>query len=332
MKNTSAALGSAILFFVIVPTAISAVAQAHWVPEAVTGLRFHLGLGALLALPFLGFGGSRWRSLLAGVLVFVHLIPVAFLAYIPAATPTPGVEFRVGLVNVLSSNRDTELVDAWIRNESPAIVGVLEVQDFWSGFFGTDELRSVFPHRHESPEPGDAGVALYSRFPIHDAETLRVGRAGTPMVRAELIVEGCLLQVLVLNAFPPISQAMWSSREQLLDAAAAALDPELPTAVVGGFNATMFSATLAEFCEDAGVVDSRQGIGRQPTWMPAFGPLGLDIDHVLVNSGVRVRSRRVGASIGSDHSPVVADLVIAEGACRAPVAVREGSGEVETQE
>jgi endonuclease/exonuclease/phosphatase (EEP) superfamily protein YafD len=233
------------------------------------------------------------------------------------------------LVNVLSSNRDSELVEAWLQNENPAVVGVLELQDFWARFFGSGELRAAYPFRHEAPEPGDAGVALYSRFPIHFAETIKVGRGGTPMVRAELVVDGCIVQVLVLNAFPPISQAMWSSREELLRAAAEALDQDLPTLIVGGFNATMYSSTLAEFRESANVTDSRQGIGRQATWMPVFGPLGLDIDHVLVSRDLRVRSRRVGATVGSDHAPIVSDVVLTESACFPPSVPSDGSDSAE---
>ena len=335
LKNTSAAFGSALLFFVALPSVAMLAAPQWWLGEALTSVGFHLGLVSLATLPFLGFGGSRWRSLLAAVLAVAHLAPVALLAYGSKPPTTRGEEVRFALVNVLSSNRDAIALADWISDEEPDVLGVLELQSFWQRQFADEALADRYPYRHEAVRAGDAGVAIYSRYPILDATTVQVGRGGVPLIRSVIDIGGCGVQVLILNGFAPISRATWTSREELMARATEVREPDATTVVLAGLNATVHSSTYRQFLHDNDLLDSRRGVGRQPTWMPVFGPLGLDIDHVLVSDDLGVRSRRVGRSIGSDHAPIVADLILDRSRCTGLPATRgstEGSGALDRDE
>ena len=330
LKNTSAALGSALLFFVAVPSITMVSASQWWLAEALTSVSLHLGLVALVTLPFLGFGGSRWRSLLAAVIAVAHLAPIAVLSYGVGPPTTRGDEIRVALVNVLSSNRDADALAEWVADEEPAVLAVLELQSFWHRRFAESDLVGRYPHRHEAVRAGDAGVALYSRYPILEASTIQVGRSGIPMIDATVELDGCAVRLFILNGFAPISRATWASREELLARAGdRQRSGEAPRVVLAGLNATLHSSAYRRFLRDNELIDTRAGVGRQPTWMPSFGPLGLDIDHVFVSEELGVRSRRVGRSIGSDHAPIVADLIIDRSRCLERTA-SEGSGGSET--
>jgi endonuclease/exonuclease/phosphatase (EEP) superfamily protein YafD len=48
-----------------------------------------------------------------------------------------------------------------------------------------------------------------------------------------------------------------------------------------------------------------------PTWPSGWGRLGIPIDHVL-GRGVRITELRAGPALGSDHLPVLAEIVIAD--------------------
>ena len=56
--------------------------------------------------------------------------------------------------------------------------------------------------------------------------------------------------------------------------------------------------------------NARSGFGILPTW-PTFMPLVyIPIDHFLVNKEIGVLKVRTGPKVGSDHLPLITDLVI----------------------
>lgn len=328
MKRLSASLGSALFALAALGFLCGFAAPYSWLGELAVNVRWQIGAAALLALPLLGFGGSRWRTAGATAIVLVCAWPVARLWWGGTGSPVEGPEVRVAFVNVLADNRDGEALDAWVRSENPDVVAVLEVSRFWEEHLASSPTFAAYPHRVVEPRIGAFGIALFSREPLVDAAVHEVGQPGLPYIDATVGVEGCALRVLAVHAFPPVTPAMRQARDSIMDAVAGRLD-DRPGVVVGDFNATVYSYDLRGFVSGHGLRDTRRGRGRQPTWMPALGPMGLDLDHAFLTGGVRTRSRRVGASVGSDHLPVVVDLVVPNDVC-VPLPVPsspEGSGE-----
>ena len=59
-----------------------------------------------------------------------------------------------------------------------------------------------------------------------------------------------------------------------------------------------------------GLKDARRGFGLDPSW-PTFLPLlGIPIDHVAVSDEFLVTDHRKLPAFGSDHFPVIAELVL----------------------
>lgn len=72
-----------------------------------------------------------------------------------------------------------------------------------------------------------------------------------------------------------------------------------------------------------GLKNSRQGFGLLPTWpiktnyppyakIPSFltGLLSIPIDHCLISPDIKVAKTRTGPNVGSDHRPLITDLLI----------------------
>ena len=81
----------------------------------------------------------------------------------------------------------------------------------------------------------------------------------------------------------------------------------------GDFNATRYHPSFRRLLSD-GMRDAheRRGRGWAATWprnRRLLPPL-MRLDHVLVSHGVEVRSIREGLGRGSDHRPIIADLVL----------------------
>ena len=63
----------------------------------------------------------------------------------------------------------------------------------------------------------------------------------------------------------------------------------------------------------AGWIDTSQGHGAPGTWMKSNPLITIPIDHIMFrpdsNRPIHCRNRWVGPDLGSDHRPVVADIV-----------------------
>jgi len=82
-----------------------------------------------------------------------------------------------------------------------------------------------------------------------------------------------------------------------------------PVVVAGDFNATPFSVVTRTFAHDAGL----RRVTSLPSW-PSFVRLPqVAIDHIFVSPDVAVTGVRLGEPGGSDHYPVIADLVLPPG-------------------
>jgi endonuclease/exonuclease/phosphatase (EEP) superfamily protein YafD len=77
-----------------------------------------------------------------------------------------------------------------------------------------------------------------------------------------------------------------------------------PWIVGGDFNLTRYSPVFDRLIEASGLRDTQPAGTWQPTWLAAFWPLALRIDHVFVSPEFCVDSNVVGPGIGSDHRPV----------------------------
>ena len=75
--------------------------------------------------------------------------------------------------------------------------------------------------------------------------------------------------------------------------------------MLGDFNATPWTYTLARLTERMGLRNARQGYGIQPSWPARIPILWMPLDHVLVSPGLDVIDHGIGAGLGSsDHYPV----------------------------
>ena len=84
--------------------------------------------------------------------------------------------------------------------------------------------------------------------------------------------------------------------------------PDLPTIVAGDFNLPVESAIYRRYWGAFGNALSEAGIGTVYTKHTRWW--GVRIDHVLFSHGIHARRAYVGPDVGSDHEPVIADLVV----------------------
>ena len=227
-----------------------------------------------------------------------------------SAQPTPanGARVRILVLNVLTANKSSDAVKRLIEDENPDVIGLVEVNQRW-----LDDLAPVlqtYGGRIAEPRPDNFGIALFVRGQISGAAE-ELG-SDVPTIVATVELAGVApVTIIVTHPIPPISGRALAQQEAQLDAVATRARTLTGTVIVmGDLNATPWSRPFDAFRHGSGLCDTRAGFGMQATFPASGWFLRIPIDHVLVSCSVGVHQRRVGRDVGSDHLPVIVDLVI----------------------
>ncbi|MDX1654774.1 MAG: endonuclease/exonuclease/phosphatase family protein [Candidatus Competibacteraceae bacterium] len=266
-----------------------------------------LGLAALL----LGLSQRYTWAMAFAVFAVINLgqlVPYLNGTTVRAA-PQAGTELRLLTLNVLTENRQYPRVLELIRQRRPDLVLLPEVDSPW--LEALQGLGSDYPYHIAVPEPPRFGIALFSRLPM-EAKVV-VPQGGTPTIVAQVAVGQGILTVIGAHPLPPDHRSFQRRRNrQLRYLAELARSGAQPVVLAGDLNITPWSPVFQELLAQGGLYDSGLGRGLAPTW-PADRPwFWIPIDHVLLGDGIGVAARRVGPDVGSDHFPVMVDLVLTE--------------------
>jgi len=224
--------------------------------------------------------------------------------------PRDGEPVRVLLLNVHTSSSAFADVARLIADTAPDVIGLVEVDARWLAQLAP--ALAPYPHHIDEPREDNFGIALYSKLPLRGATELLGSQL--PTVVATVDVHGTPLDVVLTHPIPPVRSEPLRMQLSQLDAVARrahALGPHV--IVMGDFNATPWSKPFRTLVAATGLCDTRAGFGLQASFPAASALLRIPIDHVLASCAIGVRSRAIERDVGSDHLPVLIDLVIPRG-------------------
>ncbi len=243
-------------------------------------------------------------ALSAGILVWALGGIVPWYTHPAPAVPPGGTTLKILSANVNLHNKDAVPLRDLVAKEGPDVLLLQEVPAAWF-----EQFRDVYPHRAEVPHRSYFGLALYSRYPIENVQQDDPLNRDIPILRADLDMDGRRVHVVNVHLPSPESAELIEIRiaqYAWLTDYVAALDG--PAIVAGDFNCTMWSPLYKQLVDRGRLVSARQGRGLMPTWFPLAGSLHLlPIDHILVR-GMPITDARLGARVGSDHSPLIAEV------------------------
>lgn len=264
----------------------------------------------------------------AAIATVLQLIAIApDLCRTPAAIPADGTALRVLILNVHTESSSFDQVRRLIADLHPDVIGLVEVDQRWLEALAP--AVAGYPDRLEQPRGDNFGVALYARRPATGAPLAGAPLVGSPFagspfagsierlggslpsVVARVSVGSAALDVILVHPLPPISDAALAVQREQLDAVAERVRRLAgPVVVMGDFNATPWSTPFQRLLARSGLCDSRAGFGVEPSFPAAFAIVRIPIDHLLASCSIGVRDRRIERDVGSDHLPVVIDLVV----------------------
>lgn len=263
--------------------------------------------GVVLACCAAAFG-TRISADVALIATLVHLLWIApDLCRAPRPLPRDGARVRVLVLNVHTESSSFDEVRQLIDDVRPDVVGLLEVDERW--LHGVAPAVAAFAGRLERPRNDNFGVALYTRAPLVGA--IEELGALQPSAVASVHAGGAAFSVVLIHPMPPVSAgALAIARAEFRAVAERVRAVGEPVIVMGDFNATPWSREYRRFLASSRLCDSRAGFGLQATFPAASAVLRIPIDHLLASCSIGVADRHVERDVGSDHLPVVIDLVI----------------------
>jgi endonuclease/exonuclease/phosphatase (EEP) superfamily protein YafD len=224
------------------------------------------------------------------------------------AVENPGQQLRIFHSNVLMSNQKYANLISLVREEKPDVAVFVEVSIPWH-----DELqvlKDTFPYFLGNQDNRGFGTAIYSKLPLKNTAIKAFSKERKSLL-ADITVENRIISLVLVHLSVPVREYSFSDRnQQLAGIGEYVAQVKNPVVVVGDLNTTMWSPFYKSMVKTGGLRNARSGFGILPTW-PTFMPLlYIPIDHLLVSKEIGVLKVHTGRNIGSDHLPLITDLLI----------------------
>lgn len=276
--------------------------------DATSHIRLHLALISCLLAAVASFHNRR-LAILGALLAATNVGTSLSYARAPMVNPAGGPALKIMTINVLYRASNDAQILAQVANEQPDVILLQELKRERAGLL--DGLKPAYPWQVSCAGRWACDVAVVSRRPWQAAGAGAIGEAGAKMAWARFGADGSNALIASIHLKWPFISDQAAQLQAVRDEIAKHRGPII---VAGDLNATAWSSAVRSFTETARL---RSAGGLIPTWPQRTFISGrpclvcvpqLQIDHVLVNSEVRVLSIRSGTDVGSDHLPLIAEL------------------------
>ena len=286
----------------------------------------------LYALPLLAlvpaciiWGRRRWPVLVASGLILCFPIMDFRCPWGRVFSPS-GTAYRVLTCNLHDDECDPAALKALVLCENPDFIALQEcnfeairpaVEGYQVVQFGGLLIASRFPLHEEENASGAEPARAYPRSHILlcSADTpqgkLFLGCVHLPSPRYGL--SGVLSRKAGIQPLEKVRLEEHIRVRREVSAAIAALVEDLPGPIIlaGDFNTPVESAVYRDCWSSYHNAFSRTGFGFGQTYRAAVWeiPFGVRIDHILGGSSIVPSRCWIGSAVGSEHLPVLADMV-----------------------
>ncbi|MCW2962419.1 MAG: Integral rane protein, partial [Thermoleophilia bacterium] len=230
-------------------------------------------------------------------------------------------------VNLLVGNPDRAAVARDILAADPDVIVLQEYDPKWHRTLHA-KLGTRYPYEVHETRDDSFGSAIYSRTPFVGPapEPFTLAQNETPQYRAVVHLAGRDVAIYDVHLMPPVSRDyVITGRHEFADLRRRVRRERLPMILAGDLNVSASSPQHHDL-GDAGLIDAWELVrhGRGATWPATRGinwlP-GVRLDHLYLSGELTTTRVRVGDANGSDHRPVVADVVAARARSMQRVAV-----------
>lgn len=226
-----------------------------------------------------------------------------------AGTET-GEPLRLISSNVKMSNTHCDELAAEIRAHSPDILILMEVNRAWCD--GLKELLDEFPHVVDRSQENSYGMILASKFKLEDTSVQCLLTDGVPSIFTTVVMpKGGRFRLFSIHPEPPVPHETTAGRDGETSLVALKVAKEkLPVIVSGDLNDVAWSKTTRRFRRISGLLDPRIGRKVFSTFDARYFFIRWPLDHLFHSAEFRFVDMQRLKPCGSDHFPVLFDLVL----------------------
>jgi endonuclease/exonuclease/phosphatase (EEP) superfamily protein YafD len=301
---------------VIVSLVLLAIAtryvHPHWLFAAVHSLQLHFAAACAVAM-VLAF--LLHRSVIACLLLLLSLVFTGHAiamgrqwVAMAAESERDAPALRLLTFNIMSNNyQNSDAIARMVAESGADVVNIMEAEPLLGKL---SELSAIYPYRIGCGVMAtDCDQLMLSKTPLRNGSVRSLGPIfDNRFILAETELAGRRIYVAGIHTTKPYFDEFQTL--ELIRAALAITDTDGPLVLSGDFNASSLAPNIRMFLDRT---DLRTASYEPPTWPVRLGPLGLAIDHVYVRAPLKFRSlSRLPDAYGSNHSGLVADIVIAE--------------------
>jgi len=275
--------------------------------ELINHFRPFLLAGAiLLSLVVWPFRSRTLRlAALLGLALNLVLAALPFLYSAPTNADPSAPHLRLMTMNIWARNDNFDAMRDEILKQAPDVIVFQEYRPHHQALL--DAIRETMPYQQVCQAPQPCGLAMASRIPWLATGSLGEGAEGAnpPVIWADFEIAGRaplrIYGVHLAWPFDPLDQA--ANIDWLIDYLPRTKPPYV---IAGDFNLSPWSWKLNKLAMEAGL---RRHVTFALSWpMHRLFPFVL-IDNVLATPDIANMSSRMGARVGSDHAPLVVDLI-----------------------
>jgi len=296
--------------------------RSMWGTDLIANLAAQAGIVSALAAIWWLLRGRRIPFALSGLAAVLSALAVLAPGLDPDARRLildeprePARRVRILVANALAQNENRAVADAILA--AGADVLCLHEPPWWM----VEELkaggrwREAYPHYWISDRAGPGFRVLLSRWPQHDARSLRRGArfAAIPVGRVAVLDRPAgALAIANIHPRSPRTPERWRQGLEIVrtldEMRREHIEPRgLPLIVAGDLNSTPTGRTSIDLASSLGLHRTKP-LARATGTLGPLWPASIAIDGVLAPPGVGVTEWRTLELPGSDHDGLLVEL------------------------
>jgi endonuclease/exonuclease/phosphatase (EEP) superfamily protein YafD len=265
---------------------------------------------------------SKWA---VGAIALTIIINIYYLFPYTSLAPTSvksasaknlenNTPFSILVANVYMKNRQADSLLSIVHRTNPTLLLTMEVNHWWVNKL--HDLDNLYPYKILFPTENTYGMALYSKLPLSDIETLIFNHDSVPSFLCTVTMPNDQqARLLTIHPVAPKSSKHPDNKNDkeigLIAAGHIISQATLPAIVAGDFNDVGWSPNVNKFEELSGLKDVRCGRGLYNTFSAHNPIMRWPLDYVYVSPHFRVVDIERLPTFGSDHFPLLTTLVLA---------------------
>ena len=246
------------------------------------------------------------------ILPYTRLYPVEVVS---AADTDEKRMIRIMTANVLTPNRNAGALLEMVHANEPDILITLESDSWWQSKL--DALETDYPFAIKCPLDNLYGMHVYSKLVLSDSRIEFLVKPDIPSIHTLVCLpSGHNVRAHFLHPSPPSPSESWESSKrdaELVIVARSVVETDAPTIVAGDLNDVAWSATTRLFRKISDLLDPRVGRGLFNTFHADYWFLRFPLDHIFHSDHFALSRIRRLDGFGSDHFPLLTELVFEAG-------------------